>query len=83
MILLFDPNTLDLGPFLWFGGNPGEPLPDLTRFAVAKHTKANAKGIKLERPRLRSVPRSAFAQVATIAELSAKLFGKLLPSIQQ
>ena len=83
VVLLFDPNTLDLGPFLWFGGNPGDRLPDLTRFAVAKHTKANAKGIKLERPRLRSVPRSAFARVATIAELSAKLFGTLPPDSQR
>src|SRR5690348_14610471 len=25
----FDPKTLDLGPFHWFGGAPGEPLPPL------------------------------------------------------
>jgi hypothetical protein len=25
--LRFDPVTLALGPFLWFGGEPGKPLP--------------------------------------------------------
>lgn len=28
--------------FLWFGDAPGQPLPALTRFKRAKHTKANA-----------------------------------------
>ena len=26
--MMFD-NTLELGPFLWLGGSPGEPLPEL------------------------------------------------------
>ncbi len=25
--MVFDEATLELGPFLWFGGRPGEPLP--------------------------------------------------------
>jgi hypothetical protein len=31
-------DTLDLGPFLWFGGLPGAPLPDIpaTRILVAQ-----------------------------------------------
>ncbi|HEX6372902.1 MAG TPA: hypothetical protein VF006_28525 [Longimicrobium sp.] len=28
----FDPDTLALGPFYWFGGAAGEPLPDIAGF---------------------------------------------------
>jgi hypothetical protein len=73
--LLFDEVTLQLGPFLWFGGTPGKPLPDLSQFKVAKHTKGNAHGLKAPRPGLRVVPRSAFVPIATIGELSECLFG--------
>src|SRR6478752_7067080 len=36
----FDPKTVNLGPFLWFGSAPGVPIPDITAFKVAKHTRA-------------------------------------------
>lgn len=71
----FDEKTLALGPFYWFGGHPRAPLPDLTGFMIAKHTKGNAQGIKSERPNQRVVPLSAFEFVATIEELAGKLFG--------
>jgi hypothetical protein len=74
--LLFDEKTLNLGPFYWFGGAPNAPLPDLTAFPIAKHTKGNAQGAKNPRPNLRVVPLSAFALVPTVAELSVKLFGE-------
>lgn len=45
----FDPDTLDLGPFRFFGAGPGAPLPDISRFPMARHTKANAAGEKLQR----------------------------------
>ena len=48
----FDPSDMALGPFLWFGGPPGEQLPDIRDekvFPVAKHNKANAKGKKAEK----------------------------------
>jgi hypothetical protein len=76
VVLLFDPHTLALGPFLWFGGAPGEPLPDLNRYPIAKHTKGNARGVKLPRPRLRVLPRSAFQQLASITEVAERLFGR-------
>lgn len=47
---IFDERTMDLGPFLWFGGLPGAPLPSLDGYPVAKHPKANSKGVKTERP---------------------------------
>jgi hypothetical protein len=76
--MLFAPETLALGPFYWFGGTPGEKLPDLTRFKTAKHTKANSLGVKTERPNLRVVPLSAFTKVPDIASLAELLFGQAL-----
>ncbi|MGH7960455.1 MAG: hypothetical protein ACRERD_01360 [Candidatus Binatia bacterium] len=73
--LQFNPETLELGPFLWFGGEPGDRLPDLTSFRIAKHAKANAQGVKSERPNIRQVPRSRFEQLRSLDEVVARLFG--------
>lgn len=83
VVLLFEPRTLELGPFLWFGAPPGQPLPGLNRYPIAKHTKANAQGVKLQRPNLRIVPRSAFESVATIADLAGRLFGALPSAVRE
>lgn len=74
--LIFDPQTLELRRYLWFGGLPGEPLPELSGYAVAKHTKANAQGIKTARPNLRVVPRGKFETVHNLGDLVERLFGK-------
>lgn len=58
--LWFDPKTLQLGPYLFFGGPPGHPLPNIADLKVAKHAKGNAQGIKLERPNVRVIPKSRF-----------------------
>lgn len=72
----FNPETVALGPFLWFGSAPGLPIPDLGRLKVAKHTRANAQGVKQERPNQRSIPRSAFEHVPDYDALVLKLFGE-------
>jgi len=71
----FDPATMALGPYLFFGGLPGEPLADLQRFRVGRHTKANVEGIKAERPNIRVVPRASFVRIESIEGLYAELFG--------
>jgi len=71
----FDETSLVLGPFLFYGGGPGEPLPEIAQFKVAKHVKANMQGIKAERPGLRIVPKSKFKHIASIQELFQELFG--------
>ena len=58
----------------WFGGPPGEPLPDLGQ-VVAKHAKANAEGVKLERPGIRRVALVRFEKVIDAADLLDRLFG--------
>lgn len=70
----FQKDTLELGPFLWFGGTPGEPLPSLLGYRNAIHVKANAQGIKTSRPRIRSVPKAAFKLLPTIADVVDHLF---------
>lgn len=71
----FDQNTMDLGPYLWFGSSPGQPLPDITGLKTAKHTKANSKGEKTERPNIKEIPKGKFTVVGSIAELATKMFG--------
>jgi hypothetical protein len=78
--LMFDPQTLELGSFLWFGGKPGERLPDLSGFAIGKHTKANSQGIKLERPNVRVLPVHRFKEVADVSDLVLLLFGSIQPT---
>jgi hypothetical protein len=72
--LRFDPETLALRQFLFFGGMAGQPLPSLEGFGMAKHTKGNAAGVKLERPNLRVVPSSRFQNLASVTDLYAALF---------
>jgi len=77
----FDSGTLEFDHFLWFGGEPGQPLPELSRFSKATHTKRNAQGEKTERPNIRIVPRTEFDRLDTIEQLGHKLFGAFPSSI--
>lgn len=63
--------------FLWFGGNPGEPLPSIQHMKTAKHAKGNAAGKKNERPNHRIIPRRVFEKFAKLDDILEKLFGKL------
>ncbi len=64
-----------------FGSAPGEPILGLADYRIARHAKANAQGHKAERPRIRDVPRSAFQDLATTAEVSNWLFGPPTPLV--
>lgn len=69
---------LELGPYLWFGGSPGEPLPDILGMKRARHTKANTQGVKAERPHHRLVRRSQFEKLDTLDSVLERLFGPRL-----
>ena len=71
----FDKDTLDLGPFAFFGGAPGKPLPDVSGMKVGRHTKGNAQGVKAERANIRDVQLSRFEKLADIDAVVARLFG--------
>lgn len=66
-------NRIDL-EYRWFGGAPGEPLPELGD-VVGKHTKADAEGVKKERLSTRRVPLTKFEKVSNVGELLDRLFG--------
>jgi hypothetical protein len=68
---------LELGPYRWLGGAPGEPFPDIELMNRAKHTKGNAKGKKAERPEHRVIPRASFDPPCSFDEIMNRLFGPL------
>ena len=72
--IYFDPDTLSLGPFLWFGAAPGERMPPLGE-QIARHTKPNAMRQKADRPAHRIIARNRFAKLETIDAVIRKLVG--------
>ena len=71
----FDDRKFELGPFLWFGGRPGEPLPNLGEFRIAHHTKGDSTGKKQERPAIREVPKGRFERLGSMNDVAVHLFG--------
>ncbi len=49
--------------YRWFGNGPGEPLPGLSEFRKARHTRHDATGTKKERQDTYEVPRRHFKPV--------------------
>lgn len=72
--IYFDEESLELGPFLYFGAKAGEPLPSLVGSNVAKHTKGNKDGVKAQRMSIRVLPKGRFKKVRTIKEIYEQLF---------
>jgi hypothetical protein len=70
----FDPDSLALGPYRWFGSAAGEPLTDLTEFPSARHTKGDATGFKAERAGTAVVRKSQFEIVDSIDDVVTRLF---------
>jgi len=76
--MTYDPVTLAITEYRWFGNEPAQPLPDLGN-KVTRHSKGNASGMKAARPALRDVPRARFEPVANLDELATRLFGPARP----
>lgn len=73
--MYFDAETLDLGPFYRFGGEPGGRFPDISDLKVARHSKGDATGVKNERANIRVLPKGRFERLADMAELATRLIG--------
>lgn len=71
----YDCQSFAITGWRWFGGLAGKSLPDLGE-RRAKHSRANAQGIKAERPNVRILPASRFAQAGNIADLTDLLFDR-------
>ena len=72
--IYFDKNTLELGPFLFFGSNGGGPIQPLEEFPVAKHNKADSKGVKALRPNIHVIRKGQFTRFDSIREIYHCLF---------
>lgn len=69
-------DDLSFAGFRWFGGSPQEPLPSLTKFRRAMHTRGrDDAGERLVREHTWLVKKSAFEPVPGLAGLVKKLFG--------
>ena len=76
--LVYEPDLRTFVEVRWFGGAPGQALPDLgTR--LAKHSRANSKGVKAERSNQRKLGLNKFERLADLEQLCDRLFG-LLPA---
>ncbi len=71
--IYFDEENIELGPFLFFGGSAGEPLPSLEGMKVGKHTKGDREGTKAERPEIRVVNKGNFGKYSTVREIYERL----------
>jgi len=72
-----DKDTLQLGPFKWFGGLPGEPLPDISQNPNPRRTTHNAQRVRPVRKNHHVLPPSAFTKLKTLDEVVVKLFGEI------
>ena len=77
--LVYDPATLKVIEYRWFGGEPGEPLPDIGT-SVARHSKGNALGEKAFRTGHRLLGRTKFETLANLGMLADRLFGPPRPA---
>jgi len=74
----FNQDSINLGPYRWYGARPGKPLTAKSRpddFKIARHSKGNSKGEKTDRKNIRVLGIGQFDKVDTIAELASLLFG--------
>lgn len=78
--IYFDEESLALGPYLYFGGEPGQQLPSVEGARVAKHTKSNQSGHKAERPNIRVINRGEFRAFETLEGIYSALFGAPVPN---
>ncbi len=68
--------SLELGPYYFCGGQPGEPLPGISGAKVARHEKFSGDGHKAERPNKRKLKKENFTRHETMEEIYSALFVK-------
>ena len=60
--------------YYWFGGEPGERLPDISEFRYA--TRANTEGNRKQRTHVRKIRKGAFKKLKHIHDVAEHLFGE-------
>ena len=61
-------DTLELGPFFWFGALPGVALPDISAYPNPKRTTHNALGVRPVRKNHHVIPPKAFTKLKTLGK---------------
>jgi len=72
-------DALDLGPFFWFGGRPGMPLPDVSAFEIPLRATHNKDGVRPPRTAHRLVPGAEFQKLHSVGDVLEKLLGEAEP----
>ena len=67
---------LDMGPFFWFGGAPGKPLPPIDHHKIPLRSTHNKKGERPPRLNHRLVPNTEFIRLEKLEDVLIKLFGE-------
>lgn len=70
-------DDLAMGPYFWFGGAPGQPLPAISSYPNARRPTRNKEGVRPIRTNHHEVPGSAFMQRDSLLEVLEDLFGDL------
>lgn len=66
---------LNIGPYFWFGGAPGKPLPAISGYPNALRPTRNKEGFRPLRANHHEVPSSVFTQRDSLIEVLENLFG--------
>lgn len=77
VVLLEITSDLDIHSYRWFGAEPGQEPIDISQLKVAKTTRGNKDGKKIERKNQRVLPISKIIKMNSLDELIDKLFGKI------
>jgi hypothetical protein len=67
---------LEMGPYFWFGGLPGEPLPSMEEFANPLRATHNKAGVRPVRQNHRLVPAEKFEKIDNLEEVLVRLLGE-------
>jgi hypothetical protein len=81
IVVEVDSDSLELGPYRFFGKDPKSPLPAIDRYPAAKHAKGDSRGFKALRANHRVVPKSEFRTLSCIGEVVQVLFGSCSKSV--
>ncbi|MBP2558908.1 hypothetical protein J2857_001659 [Neorhizobium galegae] len=68
-------DMLNMTSFMFYGADPGAPLPDIEGLKTTKRATANSQGLKPIRENHRDVPPSAFRKLNDLDHLLEALLG--------
>jgi len=67
---------LEMGPYFWFGGAHGQPLPPIEQYEIPLRATHNKHGERPPRQNHRLVPGAAFEQLVDLEDVLARLLGE-------